>query len=73
MKGTVRGSAITIQGMKESPIENFTITDTQIEARSPGEISYAKDWKFNKVTINSANSTELKVQNSSGMRVELIK
>jgi len=73
MKGTVRGSAITVQGMKESPIENFNISDTQIDARTSGEINYSKDWKFNKVTIKSANNTDLKVQNSSGMQVELIK
>lgn len=73
MKGSVRGSAISISGMKESPIEKYYISDTQIEARSAGEISFAKDWKFSKVGIKSVNNTDLKVQNSSEMDIEIVK
>jgi polygalacturonase len=70
-KGTVRGSAVSISGMKESPIENYFLTDIDIEARSPGDISYAKGWKFNNVSIKTTNPGTLRVQNSTDMNVEL--
>jgi polygalacturonase len=70
-KGTVRGSAISISGMKESPVENYFLTDIDVEAGSPGDISYAKGWKFNNVSIKTANPGTLRVQNSTDMNVEL--
>jgi hypothetical protein len=70
-KGTVRGSAITISGMKESPIENYYLTDIEIEARSPGEISYAKGWRFNNVSIKTRDNGTLKIQNCADMDVKL--
>ena len=71
MKGTVRGSAVSISGMKESPIENYYLTDIDIEARNPGDISFAKGWKFNNVKIRTADTGVLKIQNSSEMDVKL--
>jgi polygalacturonase len=71
MKGTVRGSAISISGMKESPIENYFLKDINIEARSQGDISYAKGWKFSNVTIKTQNTSPIKIQNSSEMAGEI--
>ena len=71
MKGTVRGAAISIAGMKESPIENYFLTDIGIEARSQGDISYAKGWKFKNVSIKYIDNGVLKVQNSSDMDLKL--
>ncbi len=71
-KGTVRGSAITISGMKESPIENYYLTDIEIEARSPGDISYAKGWRFNNVSIKTQDNGTLKTQNCTDMDVKLV-
>jgi len=70
MKGTVRGSAISIAGMKESPIESYYLTDIEIEARTPGDISYAKGWKFKNVSIKTTNGGVLKFQNSTDMETE---
>jgi polygalacturonase len=67
MKGSVRGAAISISGMKESPIENYFLTDIEVEARSQGDISFAKGWKFKNVSIKTENNITLKVQNSSVM------
>ncbi len=71
MKGTVRGSAVSIAGMKESPIQNYFLTDIDIEARSQGEISYASGWKFRNVNIKTKDNSVLKVQNCTDMDLKL--
>lgn len=71
IKGTVRGSAISISGMKESPIENYFLSDIDIEARSPGDISFAKGWRFKNVSIKTSTPGTLKIQNSSDMDTNL--
>lgn len=71
MKGTVRGAAISISGMKESPIENYFLTDIEIEARTPGDISNAKGWRFKNVSIKTTTGGVLKFQNSTDMGTEM--
>jgi hypothetical protein len=71
MKGTVRGSAISISGMKESPIENYFLTDVDVEARNPGDINFAKGWRFSNVQIKTPAPGSLKIQNSSEMDVKI--
>ncbi|HOP00511.1 MAG TPA: glycoside hydrolase family 28 protein [Bacteroidales bacterium] len=70
MKGTVRGSAVSISGMKESPIENFFLSDIEIDARSPGSITNAKGWRFKNVNIRSSEGSELRVSDSEDMQVK---
>jgi polygalacturonase len=72
MKGTVKGSAVSISGMKESPIENYFLTDVKIEARSAGDISFAEGWKFKNVTIKATSPGPMKIQNSTDMDVKII-
>jgi polygalacturonase len=72
MHGTVRGSAVSISGMKESPVENYFLTDIGIEARSPGEISFAKGWIFKNVSIKSSGGSELRVRDSSQMDTKIL-
>jgi polygalacturonase len=71
IRGTVSGSAISIAGMKESPIENYFLTDIDIEARSSGEISFAKGWRFSNVSIKGSGTGELKVGDSIDMEIEI--
>jgi polygalacturonase len=71
IKGTVRGSAISISGMKKSPIENYFLSDIEIEARSPGDISFAKGWRFKNVSIKTTTNGELRIQNSTEMDIKL--
>jgi len=66
-KGTVRGSAVSISGMKESPVENYFLTDIDVETRTPGDIAFAKGWRFKNVSIKSALPGELIVRDSSDM------
>ena len=53
--------------MKESPVENYFLTDIKIEAKTTGEISFAKGWKFKNVSIKATSPGEIKIQNSSDM------
>jgi polygalacturonase len=69
--GSVRGQAVSIAGMKESPIENYFLSDISIEARTPGDISFARGWKFRNVSVKSSDNSTLRVQNSEEMEVEL--
>jgi polygalacturonase len=69
--GSVRGQAVSIAGMKESPIENYFLSDINIEARTPGDISFARGWKFKNVAVKSPEEASLRVQNSENMEVEL--
>ena len=69
--GSVRGQAVSIAGMKESPIENYFLTDINIEARTPGDISFARGWKFKNVSVKSPEDATLRVQNSEDMEVDL--
>ncbi len=71
IKGTVRGSAISVYGMKESPIENYFLTDIDIRAGSPGDISFAKGWRFKNVSIKTEGESAFKIQNSIDMQTEL--
>lgn len=71
MKGTVRGSAVSISGMKESPIENYFLSDIDIEARSPGSISNARGWRFTNVNVRSSAGSTLRVTDSEDMQVDI--
>jgi polygalacturonase len=71
MKGTVRGSAVSIAGMKESPIEKYFLTDVEADARSQGEISYASGWKYKNVIVRTKDNSVLKVSNSTDMDLML--
>ncbi|HZL76932.1 MAG TPA: glycosyl hydrolase family 28 protein [Bacteroidales bacterium] len=69
--GSVRGQAVSIAGMKESPIENYFLSDINIEARTPGDISNARGWKFKNVSVKCPEDATLRVQNSEDMEVDL--
>jgi hypothetical protein len=69
--GSVRGQAVSIAGIKESPIENYFLSDINIEARTPGDISFARGWRFKNVSVKSPEEGTLRVQNSEDMEVEL--
>jgi polygalacturonase len=69
--GAVRGQAVSIAGMKESPIENFTLSNINVEARSPGDITFASGWKFSGVSVKCPEDATLRVQNSDNMDVQI--
>jgi polygalacturonase len=69
--GSVKGQAVSIAGMKESAIENYFLTDINIEARTPGDITFAKGWRFKNVTVKSSEEAVIRVLNSDDMIVDL--
>jgi hypothetical protein len=71
MTGTVRGSAVSISGMKESPIEKYFLSDVDVEARSPGEIAFARGWRFRNVSVKSTGTATLRIRDSEDMEVDL--
>ena len=68
--GSVRGQAVSISGMKESPIGNYFLSDINIEARTSGDISFARGWKFKNVSVKCPENATLRVQNSEDMEVD---
>ena len=70
MKGTVRGAAISVSGNKDSLIENYYLTDIDVESRTPGEISFARGWSFKNVSIKTTNGGVLKFTNCADMQTE---
>jgi polygalacturonase len=72
MKGSVRGSAVSISGMRESPIENYFLNDISIEARNPGDLSFARGWRFKNVSVKSSSPGELKVKDCTDMEIGLL-
>ncbi|MGN6366653.1 MAG: glycoside hydrolase family 28 protein [Phycisphaerae bacterium] len=58
--------AIVIKGLPEMPIEDISIADAQITAKSAGEISYAKNVTLTNVQLHTGNST-LKIDHSEGV------
>lgn len=52
--------------------ENFILTDIDVEARSPGEISFAKGMRFKNVSIKSSGAGALRVRDSSDMDTKIL-
>lgn len=53
---THSGSAIELEGLKNSSLENFVIEDTKIDCKRPGYIRYAENWKFIDVEVNALSN-----------------
>ncbi len=64
---THSGSAIELEGLDNSSLENFVIEDTQIDCKRPGYIRYAENWKFIDVEINALSNEAVTEEYSSGI------
>jgi len=67
-KATGARKAISVSGMAESVIDGFVLSNVTIEARSKGDIQYAKGWKFKNVQLIAKDS--LRVTNCKDMDLE---
>ncbi|MFN8241119.1 MAG: hypothetical protein U0X39_10280 [Bacteroidales bacterium] len=72
MQGTVRGQAITADGNQQSAIENFNISNSEIEAKSSGDLSYCSGWRFTGLSIKTPAGESLKVKNCTDMELRLL-
>lgn len=60
IKVTNARTAIYANGYPEKPIRNVKWENVIIEAKSGGEINYAKNWSMTNVTLRSGNQVELR-------------
>lgn len=67
IKATKASRAISAGGTKESIIDDFHISDFDIETRTSGQITYANGWEFKNVSIKASDNSNLNVRNSSDM------
>jgi len=61
---------INATGLKESSLENFNFHNVKVKGNTAGNISYAKNWQFNKVVFTGADGKKLNVDNTEKMRLE---
>ncbi|WP_240676007.1 glycoside hydrolase family 28 protein [Botryobacter ruber] len=67
IKVTDARRALSASGIKESLVENFHLEDIDIEAKTAGQINYAKDWTFDDVDIKTADNSKIEIKNSTGV------
>lgn len=61
------GTAINVEGMKESMIENITLDNVHIEAEKAGKISYSSNWILKNVSIKTSDGSKAKIENSTNV------
>lgn len=61
------GTAINVEGMKESTIENITLDNVHIEAEKAGKISYSSNWTLKDVSIITNDGSKAKIENSTNV------
>lgn len=64
VKATNAKKAINAIGYKETILKNFNFTNISIESATAGDINFAENWKFENVTIKTADNTKVNVNNS---------
>ena len=67
LTATHSGSAIELEGLENSTLENFVIEDTKIDCKRPGYIRYAENWQFKNVTVNALSNEAVTEEYSSGI------
>jgi hypothetical protein len=50
----------------------YFLTDINIEARTPGDISLARGWMFKNVSVKCPEDGTIRVQNSDDMAADLV-
>lgn len=60
---------INAAGLKESSLLNFQFRNVEIEGKSAGDISFARNWLFNNVTLAGADGRKLNVTNSTDLKL----
>lgn len=59
--------ALSAAGIEKSFIQDFKLEDIKIEAATAGTISYATNWTFEDVSLQTKDNSNLKVQNSTNV------
>jgi polygalacturonase len=56
--------AISAAGLTQSSLDNFNFQNVTIQSDNAGDVSYAKDWKWEKVSIKAKDNKAIAVKNS---------
>lgn len=59
--------AINAAGLKTSFLENFNFSNVIIKAVTAGEVSFAKDWKWEQVMLSTSDNSSVRVQQSDNV------
>jgi polygalacturonase len=59
--------AINAAGLESSTLENFHFENVTIKAATGGDVSHAKDWTWKGVSIQTIDSSKVKLKNSTGV------
>lgn len=59
--------AFNATGLPQSALDGFHFENVKIKTASAGEINYARNWKWNDVSIQSADSIPVAVKNSTNI------
>ncbi|HUK19495.1 MAG TPA: glycoside hydrolase family 28 protein [Bryobacteraceae bacterium] len=54
--------AFSVSSYKDSPLENFTLRDWNVEAGTAGSIRFASNWKLDNVHVETADGSKVIVQ-----------
>ena len=65
---TDASTCIKVAGLKESTIDGFNFKNVSFEGKTPGNISYAKDWSFNGFSVKTTEGT-LELKNNKGVNI----
>lgn len=61
--------AINGAGLSQSLLENFNFKDVKIKADNAGEVSFAKDWRWKNVAIETSDKSVVSIKNSAGVEL----
>jgi polygalacturonase len=67
LKATGAKQAFSVNAYPNDPIENFTLSNVDIQAQTAGTIANAQNWTFSNVDIQTTDSTHVTIKDCSGM------
>lgn len=53
------GSAIELEGLENSYLDNFVLRNCKIDCKRPGFVKYASNWLFDKIEINALSNEDI--------------
>jgi polygalacturonase len=59
--------AINANGLEQSALENFNFSDIDVVADNAGDVNFARNWTWKKVSIKSKDKSLVTVKNSVGL------
>ncbi|MGI4020867.1 MAG: glycoside hydrolase family 28 protein [Janthinobacterium lividum] len=73
VKVTDAKKAINALGLPESELINFNLKNVSIKAATAGDIELAQGWKFDQVSIQTKDGSQLGIKSSTNMNIALAK